>query len=208
MQTPLGTGHIAWHAITAELHTGMLTLAFASVIVRLLGVWIKSESFVWRSLVRLSEPTAYLAGMGGLLSLMASVVTGFAYTWPIEVLLTSSVVLNKVALSALSVTFWTTFVLVRTIYGATLWEEVNLRNLYVILAASGFLTLALAGSTGGHLAGKRSLLDSLLHQLGVNTHLLFVLSEAVTWSLLVAVGIALAVTIGVRWQRAGRRKIR
>lgn len=187
MQTPvpIETGRIAWHVITAELHTGMLALAFASVIIRLLASWVRSENLIWRGLVQLAEPTAYLAAIGGMLALLASVATGFTYTWSLDVLLTSSVVLNKIAISAFSVTFWILFVLVRSLYGAMLWERAKLRGLYVALAVGGFLSLMLAGSTGGHLAGKRSLLDSTLHHLGINTHLLFSLPKFVAFGLLI-----------------------
>lgn len=187
MQTavPIETGRIAWHVITAELHTGMLALAFASVIIRLLASWVRSENLIWRGLVQLAEPTAYLAAIGGMLALLASVATGFTYTWSLDVLLTSSVVLNKIAISAFSVTFWILFVLVRSLYGTMLWERAKLRGLYVALAVGGFLSLMLAGSTGGHLAGKRSLLDSTLHHLGINTHLLFSLPKFVAFGLLI-----------------------
>ncbi|OGF56159.1 MAG: hypothetical protein A2Z21_10470, partial [Candidatus Fraserbacteria bacterium RBG_16_55_9] len=151
------------------------------------------------------EPTAYLAAIGGVSSLVASVVTGFTYTWPLEVLLTSSVVLNKIAISLFSVTFWAIFVLVRSFYGPKLWERAKLRGLYVALAAGGFLTLMLAGSTGGHLAGKRSLLDTALHHLGIQTHLLFALSQSVIFALLAFTGgafiLALALRLRMRRQR-------
>ncbi len=57
--------------------------------------------------IRLAEPTAFLAAIGGLLALIASIVTGLLYTWPVQVLLTSSVVLNKMAVTAFAATFWT-----------------------------------------------------------------------------------------------------
>src|SRR3972149_3886020 len=62
---PAETGRIAWHVITAELHTGMLTLAFASLVIRLAGVWVTTSNGVWRGLVRLAGPTALLAAVGG-----------------------------------------------------------------------------------------------------------------------------------------------
>lgn len=176
-QMSVETGRIAWHLITAELHTGMLTLAFASMLIRLAGVWFQTGHAVWRGLVRLAEPTAHLAAIGGLLALIASAVTGLMYTWPLEVQLTSSVVLNKMAITAFSTTFWALFVVMRAIYGARLWEQARPRWVYAVMAAGGFLTLMLAGSTGGHLAGKRSMLDGILHALGINTHLLFTISR-------------------------------
>ena len=205
MQAQLESGRIAWHVITSELHTGMLTLAFASVILTLLSNWIKSSNLIWQGLIRLAEPTAYLAATGGLLSLVASVVTGFTYTWPAEVLLTSSVVLNKIAISAFSVTFWIVFVLMRSLYGARLWEQARLKGLYVMLAAGGFLTLMLAGSTGGHLAGKRSLLDTALHHLGIKTHLLLVLSQSVIFALLAFTAGVLILTLVLRWATSRRQ---
>ncbi len=191
-------GRVAWHVITAELHTGMLTLAFSSAIIHLLGRWITAGNPVWRALVRLAEPTALLAAIGGLLSLIASIVTGLLYTWPVEVLLTSSVVLNKIALAAFSLTFWAAFIVTRVIVGARLWARAALRWFYVALATGGFLSLMLVGSTGGHLAGKRSMLDSVLHYLGINTHLLFTLSRSAAYILLSAVALLLVASAVAR----------
>lgn len=205
---PQETGRIAWHVITAELHTGMLTLAFASTIIRLVGCWITRDNAVWRGLVRLAEPTAYLAAIGGLLALLASIATGLAYTWPLEVLLTSSVVLNKIAITVFSTTFWALFVAMRSIYGARLWARAHLRWFYAALAAGGFLSLMLVGSTGGHLAGKRSMLDGILRRLGVNTHLLFTLSRPVIYAILTLVA-ALLVLASVKrffWSRSPARR--
>ncbi len=202
MQVPAPeAGRIAWHTITAELSVGMLTLAFVSVFMKLLGVWIKSDHPAWRGLMWLAEPTAYLAAIGGLVSLSAGIFTGFTYTWPVEVLLTSSVVLNKIALSVFSLTFWIIFVVVRSVYGERLWEEAKLRRFYVTLAGGGFVSLALIGSTGGHLAGKRSALDTLLHHLGVNTHALFILSKPLVVALFALSGVSLALALGLRWRR-------
>ena len=196
---PAETGRIAWHVITAELHTGMLTLAFASLVIRLVGVWATSGTPVWRGLVRLAEPTAVLAAIGGLLALIASIVTGLLYTWPVEVLLTSSVVLNKIAITAFATTFWTLFVVVRLIYGGRLWDRPRLRWLSFALGAGGFVSLMLVGSTGGHLAGKRSMLDGVLHYLGVNTHLLFTLSRSAVYLALSAVAL---LVVGTAVRRA------
>lgn len=194
---PPETDRIAWHVITAELHTGMLTLAFASTIIHLLGRWITAGNTAWQGLVRLAEPTAFLAAIAGLLALIASIITGFTYTWPREVLLTSSVVLNKVAITAFSTTFWVLFIWTRAMYRTRLWSQARLRRLYVTLATGGFLTLMLAGSTGGHLAGKRSMLDGVLHYLGINTHLLFALSRSTVYVTLSAVALLVALA-GVR----------
>ncbi len=205
MQVPAPeAGRIAWHTITAELSVGMLTLAFVSVFIKLLGVWIKSDHPAWRGLLWLAEPTAYLAAVGGLISLGAGLFTGFMYTWPVEVLLTSSVVLNKIALSVFSLTFWLIFVLMRSFYGRELWEQAKLRWLYVALSMGGFLSLALIGSTGGHLAGKRSALDTLLNHLGINTHLLFIFPKSVIWGLLVGTGASLVLALGLRWRSSHR----
>ena len=205
---PPETGKIAWHLITAELHTGMLTLAFASAIIRLVGIHVTADQPVWRGLVRLAEPTAYLAAIGGLLALIASIITGFSYTWPLEVQLTSSVVLNKIAITAFSTTFWLLFLVTRTVYGPRLWDHARPRWAYAALATGGFLTLMLAGSTGGHLAGKRSMLDGILHALGVNTHLLFTLSTAAAYAILIA-SVSLLAAAAIRrliWGRGLARR--
>src|SRR3970282_1426430 len=43
----------------------MLTLAFASLVIRLAGVWVTTSNGVWRGLVRLADPTAFPAAVGG-----------------------------------------------------------------------------------------------------------------------------------------------
>jgi len=197
------TGRVAWHVITAELHTGMLTLAFASAVIHLLGGWITGGNAVWRALVRLAEPTALLAAIAGLLSLIASIVTGFLYTWPVEVLLTSSVVLNKIALTAFALTFWAAFIVIRVVYGPQLWVRGRVRSLYVALAGGGFFSLMLVGSTGGHLAGKRSMLDAVLHSLGINTHLLFTFSRPAVYVLVTAVALLLLAAVVARTASSG-----
>jgi hypothetical protein len=187
----------------------MLTLALASTVIRLAGVWVVADRPVWRALVRLAEPTAFLAAIGGLLALLSSILTGLTYTWPVEVLLTSSVVLNKIAVTVFSTTFWTLFIVTRLIYGPRLWEQARLRRVYAALAAGGFLSLMLAGSTGGHLAGKRSMLDGILHYLGINTHLLFTLSRPAMFGLLSSVALFLTLA-GVRrllWRRGLARTV-
>jgi hypothetical protein len=206
---PGETGRVAWHVITAELHTGMLTLAFASLTIRMAGVWVRAEKGLWRGLVRLAEPTAFLAAAAGLLALIASIVTGMLYTWPAEVLLTSSIVLNKMALTVFSATFWLLAALVRAVYGPRLWGQARLWGLYFALGAGGFLSLMLVGSTGGHLAGKRSMLDGILHSLGINTHILFALPRPTAY-LIVVLALLLVVAAGVRralWRRGLVRRV-
>lgn len=95
------------------------------------------------------------------------------------------------------------------IYGGRLWERPRLRWLAFTLGAGGFLSLMLVGSTGGHLAGKRSMLDEVLHYLGINTHLLFTLSRSAIFLTLSAVTL-LVLTAGIRraiWSRTFERPL-
>jgi hypothetical protein len=103
--------------------------------------------------------------------------------------------------SVFALTFWLLFILVRSLYHTGLWEDRRLKWLYVGTATAGFFSLMMTGSIGGHLAGKRSVLDGIEHRLGINTHELFALSMPVAYALM-ALGVAvMSLAIGRRISR-------
>ena len=72
------------HALTAELHAGMLTLAFACIMIVLaaqivvrLRDWMPSRIVGWAIIVRgYAEPAGYVAAILGVLALVVSAWTG------------------------------------------------------------------------------------------------------------------------------------
>ncbi len=163
------------HTISAELHTGMLVLAFISISFKIIG----DKLGRFPKATQVLEQTAYVSAFVGLLFLIVSAITGLTSTWPKEVLLASPLVLNKILFTGYAAVFWTIFLLIRWNYGADLWKHFKLKVLYVSMALGGFLSITLTGSMGGHLANNESLLDMFLHKSGINTHVAFTLTT--TW---------------------------
>ncbi len=170
----------AVHSMLIEMHGGMLTLAavciLATVVARIhlrmrrtserYGVFWPIDSFMGK-LARYTEPTAYLAGIGGVIGLIASAIVGF-YVWPIEFITTSALALSKVMFSVFATELWIVFVFIRSKYGENLWKNGGTAAVYAFVGIFGFLFVVIAGSFGGHMAGKGSVLDPVYALLGVN----------------------------------------
>lgn len=182
------------HTISAELHTGMLVLAFISISLKIIG----DKLGIFPKTTHVLEQTAYVSAIAGLLFLMVSAITGFTQTWPREALLSSPLVLNKILFTEFAIVFWIVFLLIRWKYGADLWKSLKLKILYVSMALGGFLSITLTGSMGGHVANKESLLDLFLHRAGINTHAVFALPETWIASILAFVFSILIISILLR----------
>lgn len=182
------------HTISAELHTGMLVLAFISISFKIIGDKLGRFPKVTQAL----EQTAYVSAFAGLLFLIISAITGLTSTWPREALLASPLVLNKILFTGFAIVFWMIFLLIRWNYGANLWNSPKLKTLYVSMATGGFLSITLTGSMGGHLVKNESLLDYFLHGAGINTHTVFTLSQTWIASILAFVFSILIVSILLR----------
>ena len=117
------------HSMLIEMHGGMLTLAticiLATVIDRIHlrmrrtndrpgGFW--STDSVMGKLSRYTEPTAYVAGIGGVIGLITSAIVG-TYVWPIELITATALGLNKVMFSIFATELWIIFVFLRLKYG-------------------------------------------------------------------------------------------
>jgi hypothetical protein len=171
---------IAVHSVLVELHGGMLTLAavciLATVIARISlrtqktsekngSFWPMDSSM--GKIARYTEPTAYLAGIGGVIGLIASAIIGF-FIWPIELVTTSALALSKIMFSVFALILFIIFVLIRSKYGANLWKNAGMATVYACLGLLGFLLVVLAGSLGAHMALKGSILDPIYTLLGIN----------------------------------------
>ena len=171
---------ISLHSLLVEMHGGMLALAtfciLAIVIARIHlrmrrtkesygGFW-PMDSFMGK-LARYAEPTAYLAGIGGVIGLITSAIVGI-YVWPIELITTSALGLSKVMFFIFATELWIIFVYLRSKYGENLWKNSAMATVYACLGLLGFLFVVLAGSLGAHMSGKSSVIDPIFALFGIN----------------------------------------
>lgn len=168
------------HSVLKEMHTGMLTLATICILIividriqlKLRKTSNKHGSFwstdsVKGKFFRYTEPTAYLAGIGGVIGLITSSIVG-TYTWPIELLTTSALSLNKIMFSIFATELWILFVFLRSKYGEKLWKNNSMAALYCCLGLLGFLFIVLTGSLGAHMSGKASIIDPIYALFGID----------------------------------------
>ena len=156
----------ALHALTAELHGGMLTLAFIGIVtVALAQITVRLKDHMPKRLVKAAiqvrgytEATGYVAAIAGLIGLLLSAYTGM-YAWPPDVLLNDPVIQNKILLTAFSTAFWIGVVIIRTRFGRGLWTCPAMALLYTALAIAGFGVVGLTGSLGAHISQGGSILD-------------------------------------------------
>lgn len=158
----------ALHSLTAELHSGFLTLAFACVMIVLVSQIVvrfrnrMPETFVrWAIIVRgYAEPASYVAAVAGLLGLVLSAYTGM-YAWPMDKLIDSGVVRNKILFTTYSTVLWCGVIYLRTRFGRPIWTCPAMAVVYVsfVFVAYGFL--GMAGSLGAHITQGGSVLDPL-----------------------------------------------
>ena len=182
----------ALHSLTAELHSGFLTLAFACVMIVLvsqvvvrLKKWMPKTFVRWAIIVRgYAEPASYVAAVAGLLGLVLSAYTGM-YAWPMDKLLESGVVRNKILFTAYSTVLWAAVIFIRTRFGRPLWTCPAMATVYVgfVFVAYGFL--GMAGSLGAHITQGGSVLDPLWSIVG------FRVESAVEFGPDLAAGIAI-----------------
>lgn len=206
----------ALHSLTIEMHGGMLTLAAVCILATVLAkvhqrLRTNSEWYaafkvfdpLAEKLVRYAEPTAYLAGIGGVVGLVASAIIGF-YAWPYEALMNSPLGLTKVMFSIFATELWLLFVVVRAEHGEALWKNRGLSLGYVFIGLAGFFFMVLTGSFGGHMAGKGSVLDPVYELLRVNPETFWIIGVD-TLPILIAVAfveivVFFSLFLHFRWQ--------
>ena len=138
----------ALHALTAELHSGFLTLAFVCVmIVAAAQVVVRYKNHMpdifvrWAIVVRgYAEAASYVAAVAGLLGLLLSGYTGM-YAWPMDTLLESGVVRNKILFTVYATVMWGAVIFIRTRFGRGLWTCPAMAFVYVTFTfvAYGFI---------------------------------------------------------------------
>ena len=174
-------GLAAWHSVLKEMHGGMLILATICILaividrihLRMAGknggrgnFW--STDSVTGKLFRYTEPTAYLAGIFGVVGLITSAIVG-TYTWPTELITASPLGLNKIMFSIFATELWIIFVFLRSKYGENLWKNTGMAILYSCLGLLGFLFVVITGSLGAHLSMKISIIDPIYDLFGIDT---------------------------------------
>lgn len=165
------------HSITVSMHEGMLTLATIAVVIRALCVvvrripvvsWFFSEEFLDK-VSRYMEATATLAALGGTVGIVASAVTGTSLFTPrYTTIFDTPIVLNKIMWMIFALELWIIFLVLRVRFGKGLLKNRFLGGLYVASAVVGFLFVMLAGSLGGELAGKGTILEPFYEMVGFN----------------------------------------
>lgn len=184
------------HDITIEMCTGFLLLAGVSVIAKIAAdVWLRrlhghvKRLDMWAaSISRYAEPASYFALVAGVFATFVSMVTG-STAWPFDELVSSPLVHNKILLTAASQAVFIGAVVLRTKYKFALWMTRSTSAFYALLVVTGVGLMTLQNSIAGHLAGKGSILDDLLHTLNIEPTALWVFPM---WaSILILVGFPL-----------------
>jgi hypothetical protein len=162
-----------YHSLTAELHAGMLTLAFvcimavaiAQIAVRLRR-WMPKTLVSWAVKTRgYFEAAGYVSAVVGILGLLLSAWTGM-YAWPYDVLVNDAIVRNKILLSAFATIMWTGVIFIRTRFGRGLWTCSPMATLYVLLTFVSFGVLGTTGSMGAHITKGGSAMDPIWNFVG------------------------------------------
>ena len=179
----------ALHSMLIELHSGTLTLATICIIANIIdrihlrmsgnsdksgGFWSTASSM--GKLSRYTDPTAYIAGIFGIIGLIISAIVG-AYVWPIE-LLTSSAMgtlgWTKVMFSIFATELWIIFVFLRTKYGENLWKNSTMTIINSSVGIIGFIFMVIVGSLGAHMSDianmteKGSVIDPIFELFGID----------------------------------------
>jgi hypothetical protein len=163
-----------------QLHGGMLTLATVCILATVIdrihlrmrrtndrhGSFWSVDSGMGK-LSRYAEPTAYVAGIGGVIGLITSAIVGI-YVWPIELITTSTLGLNKVMFFIFATELWIIFVCLRSKYGENLWKNSAMATVYACLGVLGFLFMVIAGSLGAHMSQKASVIDPIFALFGID----------------------------------------
>jgi len=182
----------ALHALTAELHSGFLTLAFACIMIVAVSQvvvrykkWMPKIFVRWAIIVRgYAEAASYVAVVAGLLGLLLSAYTGM-YAWPMDSLLESGVVRNKILFTVYATVMWGAVAFLRTRFGRGLWTCPAMATVYVAFTFVAYGFIGMAGSLGAHITQGGSVLDPLWSIVG------FKVETTVEFSPELAAGIAI-----------------
>ncbi len=200
------------HSITIEMCTGFLILAGTAVFVKVVSDWWlrnlrgrQARLDRWAlAASRFAEPASYFALIAGVIATFISMVTGML-AWPADQLWASETVHNKILVTSVSQTMFIGAVILRARYRFEIWMTRGTGSFYALLILSGDALMTLQNSIAGHLAGKGSLLDDVLHSVGIDTHPMW--TFPVWASVLIAILFPVAaVIIGLRLRAAAAKQ--
>ena len=197
------------HSITIEMCTGFLLLAGTAVVAKLATDWwlrnlrnkVKRFDHWALAISRVADPAAYFALVAGVIATFVSMGTGMT-AWPVSQLMASETVHNKILVTSVSQTFFIGAILLRSRYKFEIWFTRGTSLAYALFVLTGAGLMTLQNSIAGHLAGKGSLIDDLLHILAIDTHPMWVLPPWASVLLLLAFPLA-ATAVGLLLRRQG-----
>jgi hypothetical protein len=192
----------SYHIVMAELHTGMLVLAGLCILAIALTKLLPGVKR-FAGLAAMLEPTSYVAAVGGSIIFVLTGIVGIEIG-PFGPLLTIPAAQNKIMFAAFALNLWLVVIVIRTKYGAGLWNNRGLGTTYTLatLAAMGFLTIT--GCESAHITGTVSPFDPLWQLLGLDLSKSLVVFPQVLSLALTGVGIALvavALVLSLRWRK-------
>lgn len=192
------------HSLMAELHSGMLFLAFLCIIItagsQLVVGFSKKKGIFYRIATKIrgyTEATGIVAAIGGFVIILIASYTGM-YAWGnIENVLISPEVRNKITLTAFAIAHWGLVIFIRLRFGRGIWTCPPMAVVYTAAATLAFAFTALSGSLGAHFTAGESLIDPLWDMLKIDITTDIILSTTAAIALAVASVIILVVIIAI-----------
>jgi hypothetical protein len=186
----------ALHAVTIELHGGMLTLAAVCLGIKVMDIlWGRflgdKGGILRRTLKKASEysgPTILLAAFGGVVGLILSGITGSSLI-PVETATNSPIALNKVMVSIFATEFWSILIAMNLAFQEKVWDDRRTATMMVVFGGLGYFFSITGGSIGGTMAGKESIMEPMWHFLGVDLHSSWILSSNLVFVLIGVVNV-------------------
>lgn len=165
----------AVHSLTVDLHSALLLLAFACILITLLcQLVVYYHESMPKSLLHCSrrtrgytDATAYVAVLLGIVAIIISAITGSG-SESSENLLNDPIILNKIMLTVFALVTWAGVAFIRHKFGRQLWTNPFLSGSYTLLAIIGMGFIGLTGSLGAHLTQGESSLDSFWNFLNID----------------------------------------
>ncbi|HEY3420534.1 MAG TPA: hypothetical protein VGK23_08280 [Methanomassiliicoccales archaeon] len=173
----------ALHSLTAELHTGFLTLAMIGIAVTFLCQLVirfgRGGMFSrWSTRLRgYTEAAGIMGAFFGVFALLLSAYTGINSRSSFDALYSDPITANKILLTIVVTAIWSMVVIIRLRVGKRLWTSGGFALFYTATAAVGFAITALIGSMGAHLTQGESTIDPLLNSVGID-YIKFFLMDA------------------------------
>lgn len=186
----------AVHSLSVDLHTALLLLAFACIIITLLcQLTVYYSESMPKSLVRCSRRTrgytdaaAFVAVILGIIAILVSAVAGAEAA---EDPTSDPIIMNKIMLTIFALVVWSGVAAIRYKFGRQLWTNPFLSGSYTLLAIVGMGFISMVGSLGAHLTQGESVLDFFWKYLPFDPTQ--DLSMSPDWSLAIGLGGLLAI---------------